>query len=78
MSIRIALTSILLATLACQAHAQFKWPEGKLAAVVLTYDDALSSQLDVAIPQLDSAGFKGTFFSRRRPHPGRHASMAQG
>ncbi len=39
-----------------------KWPHGARAAVVLTYDDALRSQLDNAVPQLDAAGFKGTFF----------------
>ena len=39
-----------------------KWPDGAQAAVVLTYDDSLRSQLDVAVPQLDRAGFKGTFF----------------
>ena len=44
------------------ARQTFKWPAGKHAAIVLTYDDALRSQLDVAIPQLDAAGFKGTFF----------------
>lgn len=38
------------------------WPGGHQAAIVLTYDDALRSQLDVAVPQLDAAGFKGTFF----------------
>jgi len=50
--------------LASAAHAQttFEWPKGKTAAIVLTYDDALKSQLDIAIPQLDAAKFKGTFF----------------
>jgi len=38
------------------------WPDGKKAAIVLTYDDGLDSHLDVAIPQLDKFGFKGTFF----------------
>jgi peptidoglycan/xylan/chitin deacetylase (PgdA/CDA1 family) len=38
------------------------WPRHKKAVIVLTYDDALKSQLDNAIPQLDSMGFKGTFF----------------
>ena len=38
------------------------WPEGKHAAIVLTYDDALHSQLDVAVPQLNAAHLKGTFF----------------
>jgi len=62
MSIRILLAACLLATLASHAHAQMAWPKGTVAAVVLTYDDALHSQLDVAIPQLDAARFKGTFF----------------
>lgn len=35
---------------------------GKKAAVVLTYDDALNVHLDNAIPLLDSLGFKGTFY----------------
>lgn len=39
-----------------------KWPDGKQAAIVLTYDDALRSHLDVALPQLDAAGLKATFF----------------
>ena len=38
------------------------WPDGARAAIVLTYDDALLSQLDIAIPQLDAAGLRGTFF----------------
>jgi peptidoglycan-N-acetylglucosamine deacetylase len=45
------------------AHgAGFEWPNGKRAAIVLTYDDALRSQLQVAVPQLDRARLKGTFF----------------
>ena len=34
----------------------------KKAAVVLTYDDALSQHLDNAIPVLDSLGLKATFY----------------
>jgi peptidoglycan-N-acetylglucosamine deacetylase len=46
-----------------QVQAQMiAWPQGKRAAIVLTYDDALHSQLDVAVPQLDRAKLKGTFF----------------
>jgi len=45
-----------------QAQAQIRWPDGKTAAVVLTYDDALRSQLDIVLPQLDAARIKGTFF----------------
>lgn len=38
------------------------WPQGKRAAVVLTYDDGLPCQLDHAVPLLDSLGFKATFY----------------
>jgi peptidoglycan/xylan/chitin deacetylase (PgdA/CDA1 family) len=44
------------------AASATKWPEGAKAAVVLTYDDALDSQLDHAVPVLDAAGLKATFF----------------
>jgi peptidoglycan/xylan/chitin deacetylase (PgdA/CDA1 family) len=44
------------------AASATKWPGGAKAAVVLTYDDALTSQLDNAVPVLDAAGFKATFF----------------
>jgi sialate O-acetylesterase len=40
------------------AYAQ----QGKKAIIVLTYDDALASQLNIAIPQLDASHLKGTFF----------------
>lgn len=40
----------------------FGWPNGKRAAIVLTYDDGIQSHLNIAIPQLDEAHLKGTFF----------------
>jgi peptidoglycan/xylan/chitin deacetylase (PgdA/CDA1 family) len=40
----------------------FHWPHGVRAAVSLSYDDALDSQLDNAIPALDRAGLKGSFY----------------
>ena len=47
----------------CGAMAQpVAWPHHKKAAIVLTYDDALRSQLDTAVPQLRRAGLKATFF----------------
>jgi peptidoglycan-N-acetylglucosamine deacetylase len=49
---------ILVAT---SVVAQNSW-NGHKSAVVLTYDDALNVHLDKVIPQLDSAGFKGTFY----------------
>ena len=38
------------------------WPAGARAAVSLTYDDGLNSQLDNVIPALEARGLKGTFF----------------
>jgi hypothetical protein len=38
------------------------WPKGARAAVSLTYDDGLDSQLDNVAPVLDAFGFKATFF----------------
>ena len=45
-------------------HAQQKppVPTHKKAIIVLTYDDALRSQLNIAIPQLDATHLNGTFF----------------
>ncbi|MBS1525549.1 MAG: polysaccharide deacetylase family protein [Bacteroidetes bacterium] len=59
---RLVLVSLLLCTAASYAQQKIVWPKHKKAVIVLTYDDALMSQLNNAIPQLDSAGFKATFF----------------
>lgn len=58
------LLALALSLVCCvsAASAATQWPDGAKAAVVLTYDDALTSQLDHAVPVLDAAGFKGTFF----------------
>ena len=45
-----------------QRPGTFVWPEGKRAAVSLTFDDARLSQADVGIPLLDSYGVKATFY----------------
>lgn len=42
-------------------HA-FAWPHKTKAAVSLAYDDALDSQLDVALPALNRHGLKATFY----------------
>ena len=55
----IGLSAVLAASL---SQASNVWPNGARAAVVLTYDDALESQLDNVIPELDAANFKATFF----------------
>lgn len=56
--------------------ARFAWPAGRKAAVSLAYDDALDSQLDNAIPQLDRYGFKGSFYLQLSREPVRDR-MAQ-
>ena len=40
----------------------FPWPQGTRAAVSLTYDDAIPSQLDNAAPALDKHRLRATFF----------------
>ena len=42
--------------------SRFIWPDGKRAAVSLTFDDARPSQLDAGIPILDAYGLKATFY----------------
>jgi peptidoglycan/xylan/chitin deacetylase (PgdA/CDA1 family) len=44
------------------SRAEFAWPEGKRAAVSLSFDDARPSQLDVGIPILDTHGVRATFY----------------
>ncbi|ACE86010.1 polysaccharide deacetylase family protein [Cellvibrio japonicus] len=51
-----------LGTHALAADTPFTWPKGAKAAVNLAYDDALDSQLDHAIPDLNKYGLKGTFY----------------
>ena len=61
--IRLLLALAILLNCATGAAADFSWPaKGKKAAIVLTYDDALRSQLDFAVPQLEAANLRGTFF----------------
>lgn len=47
---------------ATNAADDFHWPRHAEAAVCLTYDDSIDSQLDVALPQLNQYGLPGTFF----------------
>lgn len=51
---------LILPAFVCIANAQ--QTKHKKAIIVLTYDDGLTSQLNVAIPQLDSANLTATFF----------------
>lgn len=49
------------------------WPAGARGAVSLTYDDALNSQLDVAVPALDALKLRTTFFVTLDAVAARHA-----
>jgi len=44
------------------APISFAWPQGKRAAVSVTFDDARASQLDAGIPILNEYGIKATFY----------------
>ena len=55
-------SSGVTAPLPATAQRHCSWPSGAEAAVSLTYDDALGSQLRYALPVLDAAGIKATFF----------------
>ncbi len=44
------------------SKAQEIWKGNKQCAVCLSYDDAMDSQLDNVVPQLEKYGFKGTFY----------------
>jgi len=67
----VALASAI-SVAAADAPRPFPWPNGANAAVVLTYDDGMDTHLDHAAPDLDAAGFKGTFFV-----PGHSESLAK-
>lgn len=43
-------------------RTEFRWPEGKRAAISLTFDDARLSQVDAGLPILDKYGVKATFY----------------
>ena len=58
----LPLIVLLFSAVAAAVDPPFTWPHGEHAAIVLTYDDAVPSDLTVAIPQLDRANLKGTFF----------------
>ncbi len=66
------------------ANMTFRWPGNIKAAVSLGYDDALDSQLDVALPALNKHGLKASFYlqlsnpSVNRRMPAWRAAAQQG
>jgi peptidoglycan/xylan/chitin deacetylase (PgdA/CDA1 family) len=62
------------------ARTPFRWPAGAQAAVSLTYDDGLNSQLDYAVPALATLGLRATFFltgDNARPRMADWAAVAR-
>ena len=47
-----------------------KWPDGKLAAAAITYDDSTINQFRVALPLMNERGLVGTFFVITAQIPG--------
>ncbi|MDG1750852.1 MAG: polysaccharide deacetylase family protein [Thalassotalea sp.] len=58
----LLLISTLFLNVDALAKTQFKWPNNAKAAVSLSYDDALNSQLDNALPALIHYELKATFY----------------
>ena len=57
-----ALLYSAIASVGSHAQAGFAWPNGAKAAVSLAYDDTLASQLDTALPALNTHGLKASFY----------------
>ena len=59
----IALGLFVLAAGITKTHAEtFRWPNNARAAVNISYNDSLKSQLDNAVPVLQKYGIKATFY----------------
>lgn len=58
----ILLLAVIFSCQGVNAQQTTRWPGNKKAVIVLTYDDALNSQLNIAVPQLEAARLKATFF----------------
>ncbi len=52
---------------AFEQQDDFRWPEGKRAAISLTFDDARFSQIDCGLPILDEYNAKATFYVSIQP-----------
>ncbi|MBA7486634.1 hypothetical protein ES707_22195 [subsurface metagenome] len=52
---------------AFEQQEDFRWPEGKRAAISLTFDDARFSQVERGLPILDEYGAKATFYVSIEP-----------
>lgn len=64
MSLRIsfAIAALAAAVPLPAQQPRFSWPDGKRAAVSLTFDDGRPSQIDTGLPLLEKLGIRVTFF----------------
>lgn len=62
LSVCLVTAAFLAVSAAAPGRPAFPWPEGKRAAISLTFDDARLSQVDVGLPLLDKLGVKATFY----------------
>ncbi|MCF2950007.1 polysaccharide deacetylase family protein [Paraglaciecola aquimarina] len=53
---------VVFASITSPALAKNTWPTGNKVAISLSYDDALDSQLDNALPALNKRGLKASFY----------------
>lgn len=58
----ILLNSTLLSFFSGCLYAAQDWPQDNKVAISLSYDDALNSQLDNALPALNKRGLKASFY----------------
>ena len=58
----LLLLFLFFTTNAAAQEEGFRWPDGKKAAVCMSYDDGIMSHIQQAIPDLNAAGFRGTFY----------------
>ena len=61
-ALHILIIACLLLPVAASAGEQVTWPEGQKMAISLSYDDAINSQLDNAIPALNRHNLKASFY----------------
>jgi len=58
----IAISSALVSLFSYNSMAAEQWPQGHKVAISLSYDDALDSQLDNALPALNQRDLKASFY----------------
>ncbi|RZS97467.1 polysaccharide deacetylase family protein [Cecembia calidifontis] len=75
---KFLIPSFILLLISFDLHAQelsfstqiLKWPQGKKAAISMTYDDGTYNQFKVALPIMEEFGMRGTFYINTGEIPG--------